>query len=226
MIAGAVIVARYVLDDLLRSQRFLVPAFVYLALLGVLFGGDPGPAPGGWPATALALYPVAAWLAITTANAEDPVQRLVTVAAAGGEAAVARGVLLVCLLADVVLAAAATLRPITPVLTALYPYTPAELLGGFAAHLATAATGTAVGLLCARPLITRLGWSLLTAVAVVVVTGVTPWLPPVGTAVTSLQTVPVALPAVGLDAVLGVALAGLACALTTLRRTGARAGRS
>jgi hypothetical protein len=77
----------------------------------------------------------------------------------------------------------------------------------------------AVGLLCARPVITRLGWSLLIAVAVVVVTGVTPWLPPVGTAVRSLQTVPVTLPAVGLDALLGVAPAGLACALTTVRRT-------
>ena len=69
-----------------------------------------------------------------------------------------------------------------------------------------------------RPVITRIGWSLLAAVTVVVITGVTPWLPPVGTAVRALETVPVALPVVALDAVLGLALAGAACALTTVRR--------
>jgi hypothetical protein len=212
-----VIVARYVLDDLLRSQRFLVPVFGYVALLGVLFGGDPGPAPGGWPASALALYAVGAWLAITTANTEDPVQRHVTVAAAGGPWAVARGVLLACLAVDVLLAALSTVRPLVPLITHVYPYAPAELIGGFLAHLATAATGTAVGLLCARPVIPRIGWSLLVAVTVVVVTGVTPWLPPVGTAVLALETVPVTVPVVAADALLGLALAGAAAALTTLR---------
>jgi hypothetical protein len=212
-----VIVARYVIDDLLRSQRFLVPVFAYIALLGVLFGGDPGPAPGGWPASALALYAVGAWLAITTANTEDPVQRHVTVAAAGGPWAVARGVLLACLAVDVLLAALATVRPVIPLITHVYPYPPAELIGGFLAHLAAAATGTAVGLLCARPVIPRIGWSLLVAVTVVVVTGVTPWLPPVGTAVRALETVPVALPVVAVDALLGLALAGVAAALTSLR---------
>jgi hypothetical protein len=212
-----VIVARYVLDDLLRSQRFLVPVFGYAALLGVLFGGDPGPAPGGWPASALALYAVGAWLAITTANTEDPVQRHVTVAAAGGPWAVARGVLLACLAVDFLLAALATVRPIVPLITHVYPYPPTALIGGFLAHLATAATGTAVGLLCARPMIPRIGWSLLVAVTVVVVSGVTPWLPPVGTAVRVLETVPVSVPVVAADALLGLALAGAAAALTTLR---------
>lgn len=213
------IVARYVLADLLRSQRFLVPVFVHLAALAVLFGGDPGPAPGGWPASALLLYPVSAWLAITTANSEDPVARLVTVAAAGGPAAVARGVLVACLVADVGLAAASAVRPVLPLVTHVYAYPPAELLGGGLAHLATATTGTAVGLLCARPVIDRVGWSLLAAVTVVVVTGVTPWLPPVGTAVAAIGTAPVALPAVALDAALGLALAAAASLLTGVRRT-------
>jgi hypothetical protein len=141
-----VIVARYVLADLLRSQRFIVPVFTYLATLAVLFGGDPGPAPAGWPASALILYPVSAWLAITTANSEDPVSRLVTIAAAGGPAVVARGVLAACLPADVVLATVSAVRPVIPLITHVYPYTPAELLGGGLAHLATATAGTAVGL--------------------------------------------------------------------------------
>ncbi|HEY3895417.1 MAG TPA: hypothetical protein VGL88_08630, partial [Pseudonocardiaceae bacterium] len=67
-----VAVARYLRADLLRSQRFIVPVVVYLGLLAVLFGGDPGPPPVPWAASTLALYPVSAWLAITTANTEDP----------------------------------------------------------------------------------------------------------------------------------------------------------
>lgn len=67
-------------------------------------------------------------------------------------------------------------------------------------------------------MITRIGWSLLAAVTVVVITGVTPWLPPVGTAVRALERVPVALPTVAVDAVLALALAVLACALTTVER--------
>ncbi len=216
---ATVIVARYILADLLRSQRFILPVFVYLATLGVLFGGDPGPPPAGWPASALVLYPVSAWLASTTANSEDPVARLVTVAAAGGPAVVARGVLAACLLADVVLAAVSAVRPVIPLVTHVYPYPPAELLGGGLAHLATATAGTAVGLLCARPVIERVGWSLLAAVTVVVITGVTPWLPPVGTAVKTIGTVPTDLAAVVLDALIGVALAVAASALTTVRRT-------
>lgn len=50
----------------------------------------------------------------------------------------------------------------------------------------------------------RGGWSFLTAATVVVITGSRPWLPPVGTAAKSLQTVPVPLPAVALDTVLGL----------------------
>jgi hypothetical protein len=218
-----VIVARYVLADLLRSQRFIVPVFVYVATLGVLFGGDPGPAPAGWPASALILYPVSAWLAITTANSEDPVARLVTVAAAGGPAVVARGVLAACLLADVVLAAASAIRPVIPIVTHVYPYPAIALLGGGLAHLATATAGTAVGLLCARPVIERVGWSLLAAVTVVVVTGVTPWLPPVGTAVKAIETVPPDLPALAVDAAIGLAMAVVASLLsaasTMARRT-------
>jgi len=210
------VVARYVLGDMLRSQRFVVPLIVYVAALGVLFGGDPGPAPAAWPVSALALYPISAWLAITTAGAEDPVARHVTVAAAGGPGVVARGVLLVCLLADVVLAAAAAVRPVLPVITVLYPYAPTELVGAFLAHLGVAATGTAVGLLCARPVIERVGWSFLVAAAVVVVTGVTPWLPPVGTAVKALGTVPIS--PVVLDTVLGLLLALAACELSFRRR--------
>ena len=202
-----VVVARYILADLLRSQRFLVPVFAYLALLGVTFGGDPGPAPGSWGASVLALFPISVWLAITTANAEDPVARDITIAAAGGAPAVARGVLAVCLLADVVLAVVSALRPVIPLITLVYPYTPSQLLSGALAHLGAAAAGTAVGLLCARPVITRPGWSLLVTGTVVLLTAITPWLPPVGTTVRALAHAPMPTVSAAAGAALGIALA-------------------
>jgi hypothetical protein len=178
-------VARFLAEDVLRSQRYLLPLLVYAAVLGVLFGGDPGAPPGAWPASALALYPMAAWLAVIVANTEDPVQRTVTVAAAGGVVPVVAGTLLVALAGDVLL----VVLPVGwPVVFGRHPYPPSVLLLGGVAHLACAATGTAVGLLCARPLVERIGWSFCLATAIVVVSAVQPWLPPVGVAVRALTT--------------------------------------
>jgi hypothetical protein len=177
--------ARYLVALLLGAQRVLLPLVAFLAVLGVLFGGDPGPPPTPWAASALAVYPVAAWLALVVANAEDPVQRAVTATAAGGRAAVAAATLLVALAGDLLLVAMAVL---VPLVTGRYPYPPATLLVGAVAHLACATAGTAVGLLCARPLVARVGWSFLLALTVVVVTAVQPWLPPVGVAVHALSS--------------------------------------
>jgi len=209
-----VAVARYLGADLLRSQRFIVPVVVYLGVLAVLFGGDPGPPPVPWAATTFAIYPVSAWLAITITNTEDATQRHITVAAAGGWSRVAAGILLTCLLGDVMLVAFSVLRPLVPILTVTYQYPPTILLAAALAHLASAATGTAVGLLCARPVITRFGWSALTALVVLLITATQRWLPPVGTAVWALTDVPVPIAALAAYAALGLALAVLASAIT------------
>jgi hypothetical protein len=198
--------ARYLLALLLGEQRVLLPVVAFLAVLGVLFGGDPGPPPTPWAASALALYPVAAWIALVVANVEDPVRRTVTVTAAGGRAAVVTATLLVALAADLLLVAVAVLFPLV---TGRYEYPPAVLVMGAVAHLACASAGTAVGLLCARPLVGRIGWSFCLALTVVVVTAVQPWLPPVGTAVRALSSgggVPVGPALVGLSAAGAAAL--------------------
>ena len=178
-------VARYLLALLAGSQRYLLPALLALAVLGVLFGGDPGPPPAPWAASALAMYPLAAWFALIVANVEDPVQRTVTVAAAGGRAAVAAATLLVALTGDLVLVLGSVLGP---ALLTRYAHPPDTIVLGLAAHVACTTAGTAVGLLCARPVVRRIGWSFGLAVTVVVVTAVQPWLPPVGTAVAALSS--------------------------------------
>lgn len=178
-------VARHLASEVTRSQRWLPPLLLFAAALAVLFGGDPGPPPVPWAASALALYPVAAWWGLVVAHAEDPVRRTLTASAAGGWAPVAAATSVVALAGDALLVALAVAWP---VVLGGHPYPPSTVLLGVVAHVATAVTGTAVGLLCARPVVTRIGWSLLLGVVVVTVTAVQPWLPPVGAAVAALSS--------------------------------------
>lgn len=204
-------VAGYLGADVLRSQRFLLPLIVFGGVLAILFGGDPGAPPAPWAASVLAVYPAAAWFALIVANTEDPVQRTVTTASAGGPAAVAIGSLLVALLGDVVLAAIAV---VWPLVSTPYAYPPGILVHGAVAHLAAAATGTAVGLLCARPVIRRIGWSFCIAATVVIITAVQPQLPPVGAAARTLTATDGEIPFMA--AGLGLVLAGAAAAIVWL----------
>lgn len=210
---SAVAVSRFLLADLYRSQRAVVPIIGQAVLLAVLFGGDPGPLPAPWAASALALYPIAAWLGIVVANTEDPIQRNVTVVAAGGVARVAGGVLLLAVAGDVLLS---LISVVWPMVTTTYPHPLSLVALGFGAHLACALTGTAVGLLCARPVIGKVGWSLLAAGTVVVVTGTQSRVPPVGTVVRAITAgePPGSATVVVTGLVLGVLLAVVAAVVS------------
>jgi hypothetical protein len=196
--------ARYLGADVLRSQRVLLPVILYAGVLAVLFGGDPGPLPAPWAASALCLYPVAAWLALVVANTEEQPARHVTVVAAGGPARVVGATLAVALAVDALLVVAATLLPIA---VSHYPVPDGAPVAGLCVHAAAAATGTAIGLLVARPLVHRIGWSFCLGAVAVTVTGVQPWLPPVGAAIRALTA---GGPPPWAPAVLGVVLAGAA----------------
>ncbi|GAA1238913.1 hypothetical protein [Pseudonocardia alaniniphila] len=203
-------VARYVAADVVRSQRVLIPVVVYGVALAVVLSDSVGRPPGVWPATALALYPTAAWLTLVVANIEAPAQRLVTMAAAGGPVRLVTGTVLVALAADAVLV---LLSVVVPVVRAADPYPAEAVLSGVLVHVAAATTGTAIGTLCARPVVTRIGWSFLLAVSVVTVTAVQPWLPPVGSAVRALTSD--APPPLG-EALLGLLFVAAAAAVAVV----------
>ncbi|CCH30400.1 hypothetical protein ABZ816_17020 [Actinosynnema sp. NPDC047251] len=168
---------RYLLADVLRTQRYLPPLLVFAAVLAMFNAGDAGPPPSAYAGSTAFLYPVAVWLTIVVATAEDPVRRAVTVVTAGGwgrsQAAVA---ILSCLLVTVVAAFAALL----PVLTQSRPYPPGTVALGFAALLVAGVVGVGVGVLCARPVITQHGWSVLAAAALVVLAYLFGQTPPIG----------------------------------------------
>lgn len=176
----------YRLADVLRAQRAFLPGVVFVVLLVVLVAHDRSAAPGPWPVTVLALYATGAWLALAAADTEDPGQRAVTTAAAGGAGPVVAATVVGILGLEVPLAVLAAVLPavLTP---SGFPTT--AVVAGLIAHLAAVVTGTAVGLVAARPLVARTGQAALAVTLVVLLTATWPRLPPVGDAVRLIDAV-------------------------------------
>ncbi|ANY06223.1 hypothetical protein [Pseudonocardia sp. HH130630-07] len=180
---SAFAVAMLLGEDVGRSERFVAPAVLYVVFLAILFGGGPTALPEPWAGSALLLYPVGAWLAHALAESEDETTRTLTLSAAGGPLAVAAGVLLA---ATAGIAALGLVAVVWGVVAAWGTATTGILLDGLLAHLACGITGAAVGSVFARPLFRSQGVALVAALVVLVITGTSPWLPPVGTAAASL----------------------------------------
>lgn len=203
---------RFLVADLVRDQRVVIPVLLHLAVLGVVVGGDHTRAPGPWTASVLLLYPVTAWIGLTTAHLEEPDQRRVTTAAAGGPAVVT--------LATVVAALAVAAVPVVagvllPVLVNPAGFPGATLAAAALAHLAVACSGLALGTVCAPPVVARVGWSFALVTVVVLTTVGATWLPPVGVAADAVASaspdhVTSTLPALGATAALAVLLLGVA----------------
>jgi len=206
-------VIRYLLADLFKSQRWLPPAFVYLAMIGVLYGGDPGTPLPPYGVSAMVLFPLAAWVTVVLVNNEDPVQRYVTMAAVGGWRRLLLPVIAGALLLTGALVLLATL---VPAVIHHHPYALSDVVLGFTAHAISAVTGVGLGVLCARPLIPTTGWSLVAVIGVsLLLLVVANRLPPVGAMAHLLFTdgpVPVAavLLQVGLALVVGAACVAVA----------------
>lgn len=179
---------RYLLADVLRSHRYFPPAFLYLLVSGIFDArGDAGPALNAYGASALVLYPVGAWFAVTVANAEDNTQRGITATAAGGWRRLTTAVAVLSMAGVLPLVLVST---VWPAITSAHPYGFAELLVGFAAQLACGWTGVAIGLLLGRPVVRKIGWSMLAIAAVVVLTYQFGRIPPVGSMLVLLSNVP------------------------------------
>jgi hypothetical protein len=202
-------VIRYLLADLFTSQRWLPPVFVYLAVTGVLYGGDPGTPLPPYGVSAMVLFPLAAWVTVVLVNNEDPVQRHVTMAAVGGWRRLLGGLVAAALVLNGVLVLLATL---VPAVIHHHPYALSDVVLGFTAHAISAVTGVGLGVLCARPLIPTTGWSLVAVVGVsLLVLVVANRLPPVGAMAHLLfETGPVPVAAVLLQVAVAIVV-GAAC---------------
>ncbi|WP_447009871.1 hypothetical protein [Saccharothrix hoggarensis] len=175
---------RYLLADVLRTQRWLPPLLLHVAVLGLLYSSDAGPPLPAYAGTCVLVYPVSVWLTVVVATAEDPVRRAVTVVTAGGWARAQAAVTALSVLGALGLALVAALAP---VVTQSRPYPLGTVAQGFAALAVCALVGVGVGVLCCRPLVDQVGWSLLASAALVVLVLLFGRTPPVGNVLWSLS---------------------------------------
>jgi hypothetical protein len=175
---------RYLLVDVLRTQRWLPPALLFAAVLGMLYASDAGPPLPAYAGTCVLVYPVSAWLTVVIAAGEDPVRRTITAVTAGGWARTQAAVTALSVLAALAVALVATL---VPVVTQSRSYPPGTVAQGFAALAVCALVGVGVGVLCSRPVITQTGWSVLAATALVVLVFLFGRTPPVGNVLWALS---------------------------------------
>ncbi|MEU4068218.1 ABC transporter [Streptomyces wedmorensis] len=148
---------RYQSGLLLRSQRWLAPLLLYVAVVGVgVRAGEP--VLGALGLTAAALLPVAAWSVRICVTQEPPAARNVVAAAAGRGrthlAALLTGTAWPALVGTVAVLVVTGLSDRRGV-SAL-----AAVSTGVLAALTCALTGAAVGALSSRPFLPAPGWSL------------------------------------------------------------------
>jgi hypothetical protein len=151
----------YNLRDFVRSHRFLPPLIVFGVVFAVLYAVHPTPVLSSYGATALSMYPLAAWYTAVLLGAEDPVQREVTIVNSGSATrahlakVLTAGLLASTLILFALLLPAALGFLKLPAHETLLPY-----LGiGLLAHAIAALTGVALGLLWSPPTVQRTGYT-------------------------------------------------------------------
>ncbi|MEU4693208.1 hypothetical protein [Actinoplanes sp. NPDC023714] len=196
-----------------RSGRALAPLVAVLAILSVLYGGGASPAAAAYGYSAVALFPVLAWITKLVLDTEPDVQRRLARIAVGPAREAASGLLA----AAVIGAGVCLLTMLAPVpfraIRGPMPGTgePSLLTGvllGVVAHGLALAAGLALGALAARAVTLRVlpGVAVLVSGSVLTIVlglkgSIAPWLvPPVMAFARSLsgQTAPPAATVAGL----------------------------
>ncbi|HVV09146.1 hypothetical protein [Amycolatopsis sp.] len=164
---------RYQLALLLHSQRYLPPLLAYLLVLGILYT-DVGSLP--MPELAVSaggLTVVTCWLTIALVDAEDPVQRLITLVHARRMPKLLTGVVAAVLGVGLVAAVGSLVWS-----SIEHRGLSAGVLGlGLLAHLACACTGIAIGLPSSRLVLPHIGYTVLAALAALIAVLLIRWLP-------------------------------------------------
>ncbi|MEV5965520.1 hypothetical protein AB0L70_27370 [Kribbella sp. NPDC051952] len=167
---------RYLMSSVLLSQRYLPPTLIFLAAMAVGTTADNGPLLSSYSFCVLAMLVCTTWLSVSILNHEDPTQRKITLVMIGSSLRVLAVTVAVVLTWCVPLLIIGLAYPIV---LGKHAYTAGDLVVGAAAQLGAAMIGIAIGLLCSRLVIPRIGIAMLTAAAGILAVLLIRWISPI-----------------------------------------------
>ncbi|WP_037275076.1 hypothetical protein [Kibdelosporangium aridum] len=150
---------RYLVSDVLRTQRWAAPLLAYLAVL-LIIGPPTGPVLPTYAMASAALVPIGMWVTVVVMHNEEPQQAAITMAVNGGFNRVWLAKVLAALVFTGVLA-----------LVSLVWLTATSVqfqhIGVGAVDFAmTALTGVAFGTLISRPVMPKVAWTVLVGLGI------------------------------------------------------------
>jgi hypothetical protein len=175
---------RYLLTSVLLSQRYLPPTLIFLAAMAVGTTSDNGPLQASYSFCVLAMLVCTTWLTVSIVNHEDPTQRKITLVMIGSSLRVLTITVAVVITWCVPLL---VIGLVYPIVTGKHVVTAADLAVGAAAQLGAAMIGIAIGLLCSRLVIPRIGVAMLTAAAAILAVLLLRWISPIRPIMTALS---------------------------------------
>ncbi|WP_327635621.1 hypothetical protein OHB24_37265 [Kribbella sp. NBC_00482] len=175
---------RYLLTSVLLSQRYLPPTLIFLAAMAVGTTSDNGPLQSSYSFCVLAMLVCTTWLTVSIVNHEDPTQRKITLVMIGSSLRVLTMTVAVVLTWCVPLL---VIGLVYPIVTGKHVVTAGDLAVGAAAQLGAAMIGIAIGLLCSRLVIPRIGVAMLTAAAAILAVLLVGWISPIRPIMTVLS---------------------------------------
>ncbi|WP_328520140.1 hypothetical protein [Kribbella sp. NBC_00359] len=175
---------RYLMASVLLSQRYLPPTLIFLAAMAVGTTSDNGPLQSSYAFCVLAMLVCTTWLTVSLVNHEDPTQHKITLVMIGSSLRVLAITVTVVLTWCVPLLVVGIVYPIV---TGKHVFTAGDLVVGAAAQLAAAMIGIAIGLLCSRLVIPRIGIAMLTAAAAILAVLLLRWISPIRPLMTLLS---------------------------------------
>ncbi len=212
---------RYTSATMLHSQRYLAPALLFLAVLGVSSSNDSGPLAPIYGLGAAALFVSATWLTIALISIEDPAHRAIAIVSAGHSVKVLLASISVAVISSSVLTVVGLMLPL---LVGTHTVDIADLVLGVEAGLTGAAMGIAIGLLCSRLVIRRQATALIVALGLVMAVLLLPGFSPVNMLLrlmaNTTESAALVAPAGGLlaIAVLILVACSIATQLVTIRK--------
>ncbi|GAA3102833.1 hypothetical protein GCM10010530_28610 [Kribbella aluminosa] len=155
---------RYLMHSVLLSQRYLPPMLIFFGALAVGTASDNGPLQSSYAFGVLVMLVCSTWLTVAIVNHEDPTQRQITLVTVGSSLRVLAVTIAVVVTWCVPLV---LFGLICPLVTGDHQATVGDVLVGALALLAPAMIGIAIGVLCSRLLIRRIGLAMLAAATLI-----------------------------------------------------------